>query len=753
MSTTAERSVAQPTDSADGSPAHSQRADSSWLDVCRDLGWRGLIAGGLGGGFLYSVESVDRISVLWPSFNSKPEVLTFAAYMAPTVLMCAVVSAAVASMFGLVAGLVGLCEGVGVRWKMPKSTIVGAAIATVLLGIAFRFASLGMPWLVEERIERVANKIDDRLVSIPTVINHFTAFATIGFFALALALVVGAWLWSHRQSRLHRILQAISAFAIASAVLALYAVDSRYYYGRYEFTIHIPATVVQLLGASLALGLLSAAVSKRKNERILRWTALGVLCVATLASCFAFVHLGANQNLKALLWRRSVIARRAFETIAFLSDRDRDGFASVFDGGDLDDANPDINPLATETPGDGLDNNCIGGDAQQNLYAPVVDSTETRNALPVGAAKNFLLVSIDTLRADRMSCYGYDRKTAERLAEWGLKGVVFDRAYSQGTNTGLSFASMQRSSQRGELFEKDGATMFRTLATSGFDTCFINARRDDSWLETKRWRKYRSIILDGIQRIDHTEGDALWDADKVTDRAIEYLSQLDARTQHATWVHYLDPHEPRKKMAPFDFGDTASDKYDTEVAFSDREVGRLLDWMQTTGRLGDTVVVLVADHGEGFQDHGMDLHGNRPYNEQIHVPLMFWAPDVPPSRSTTPVELMDIAPSVLSYFGVPSIPGAEGEDILRRPLRERTIHSETPLNLVEVSFFAFAVTDGDWRYIWDVRGNTVELYNLAEDPRELHNLADALPDQARVMRRRMADWLDTTKSVRALKEL
>jgi len=84
---------------------------------------------------------------------------------------------------------------------------------------------------------------------------------------------------------------------------------------------------------------------------------------------------------------------------------------------------------------------------------------------------------------------------------------------------------------------------------------------------------------------DHTTGDQLWDGDKVTDRAIEYLSSLPPGGRYATWVHYLDPHEPRKKMAPFDFGDSSSDKYDTEVAFADREVGRLLDWLRDSGRI------------------------------------------------------------------------------------------------------------------------------------------------------------------------
>src|SRR5205085_733740 len=122
-----------------------------------------------------------------------------------------------------------------------------------------------------------------------------------------------------------------------------------------------------------------------------------------------------------------------------------------------------------------------------------------------------------------------------------------ERCYSQGSNTGQSFASMQKSATRGAIFDRERPTLFGRLKDAGYVTAQINARRDDQWLETKRWKRYRRVILDGVDRIDHTEGEGLWDGDRVTDRAIEYLAALPAGARHATWVHYLDPHEPRKR--------------------------------------------------------------------------------------------------------------------------------------------------------------------------------------------------------------
>ncbi len=712
--------------------------------------WVYALAAVAGGALVWAVEAIDRLAALWPSFNSALEPLLFAAYLAPGALLG--IGTGVAA--GIVLGAAGTArEGLSRlaarRWP-ERAAVAGASLTALAIAVVVRCAMLAASAAVEEPIFRVVKKVDDRIVRVPFAVEHFGLLLTVGSVALAVALVAVDWGLTARPKARMRLVAAALAAGAAGLLVGLYAVDSRLFYGRYELTMHLPATAVELVVGFLAAGFAISALGA--GARRARVVAAAVAAAAVLASGIAFAHFGANENLKALLWRRSVVARRAYQAATFLADRDRDGFSAALGGGDLDDRDPNVNPLATEIAGNGVDDNCIGGDADVPLVRPAsLESGAAETAPAPGAAKNFILISIDTLRADRMSCYGYGRPTAPRLSEYAASGTFFERAYSQGTNTGISFASMQRSATRGAVFDEQRPTLFGRLSAAGYVTRFINARRDDAWLETKRWTRYRRIILDGIQTYDHTSGEPLWDGDKVTDRAIEYLSSLPPGTRHATWVHYLDPHEPRKKMAPYDFGDSSSDKYDTEVAFADREVGRLLDWLRDSGAMRDSIVVLVADHGESFLDHGMDLHGNRPYHEQIWVPLMMWAPDVAPARVAEPVGVWDVAPSVLSYLGLPPIPGAEGRDVLRSPAVARPIFSETPLNLVEVSFFAYAVTDGGWRYIYDVRGNTVELYDLAADPLELHNLADERPEKAAELRTVLARWLDASRSVRTMR--
>jgi arylsulfatase A-like enzyme len=290
--------------------------------------------------------------------------------------------------------------------------------------------------------------------------------------------------------------------------------------------------------------------------------------------------------------------------------------------------------------------------------------------------------------------------------------------------------------------------MFETLEGAGFLTAQVNAASDEKWLVLENWKQYRDVIMRGIRNVVHATGEERWDGDRVTDEAIAYLSSLPPDARHATWVHYLDPHLPREWRPEYDFGRSESDVYDGEVAFVDREVGRLLDFLASSGRLEDTVVVLMSDHGEGFGEHEMDQHQNRPHSDQIVVPMIVWAPGAAPARVESPVTTIDIAPTVLAALGLPGLPAAEGLDLLNDDLPARPIFAETPINVPQPSFFDYAVTDGRWRLIYDIWGNTTELYDLAADPLELRNLADADPDKVKEMKRTMARWLDGTAPVR-----
>jgi arylsulfatase A-like enzyme len=743
--TTTSPEVRETTDAASSEP-HANGARRGVVDLLR----RSATAGLFGGALVFLFEASDRVATLWPSFNSPGEPFLFTLYLAPVVflgLFAGLVAGPVLAALGAIANVVE--QFLERRFGARAAVAAPVALASVLTVAGAIALAVAINALHVRSLRRFALTLSlyfmDANAMLLARIAHAAAnwvfpLLVAGVFAVALVVVLAPRMLSSERTAFRA---ALVRSAIAALFVALlYAFDSRFEFARYDTLVHVPAAALQALVAFFAAGVVLGA-PRRAARRWVDGAAVAILLFAIAGAAFAVYHVGRNENLKALLWRRSVVARRFYEAAVALSDRDRDGFSTVFAGGDGNDRDPNVNPLATEIPANGVDDNCIGGDLAVAPAAP-----RALAGPDVANGRRVVLIAIDTLRADRMSLYGYARPTTPRIAEHARSGLVFDACQSAGTNTAVAFSAMQTSASRGGVFEPDRTRLFPRLRAAGYETGQVNAVLEDIWLRAKSSSQpYRRVILDGIHNFPHELGEDFWDADRVTDTAIAYLSSLPADRPSATWVHYFDPHTPRRKMAPYDYGDSASDMYDTEVAFADREVGRLLDWMRDSGFAKDALVILVSDHGEAFLEHGMDFHGNRPYAEQLDVPLVVWAPELAPGRTAAPASIRDIAPTIYEFLGLAPAPDAEGLSLLPPAALDRPLFAETPLNIVDGPFHAFSATRNDWKLIYDVVGNTTELYDLTNDPRELHNLADREPERVAELRALLAGWLDTTRSV------
>jgi arylsulfatase A-like enzyme len=228
---------------------------------------------------------------------------------------------------------------------------------------------------------------------------------------------------------------------------------------------------------------------------------------------------------------------------------------------------------------------------------------------------------------------------------------------------------------------------------------------------------------------------------------IGYVDRVDlAACPQFLWIHYMDVHMPREGHPEYGFGNRDIDVYDAEIKYTDAAVGRLLDHLRDKGILDNSIVFITADHGEAFVEHGTQDHSNKPYADNSHVPLVVLAPGISPRTIPTPVGLFDIAPTALAYngMGVPDV--YRGLDLLHAAtlaeFPRRPIVSETPRNGIETSFFAWAYIDWPYKFMYDVKGNIQELYNLETDPNEQKNLIDRDPDRAAVLRTALGRWLD-----------
>ncbi len=308
---------------------------------------------------------------------------------------------------------------------------------------------------------------------------------------------------------------------------------------------------------------------------------------------------------------------------------------------------------------------------------------------------NILLITIDTLRADHLGIYGYARPTSTRIDSWFGNSQIYERAYSTEANTTPSVVSMltglipQRHGVR-LLFQKISGRILTVpdyLAHAGYQTSAVVSNfvltAEASGLDT-RFGHYNDLV-------DEQESYRLAferRASRTTDAAVEWLVKgRDPGQPHFLWVHYIDPHGPyqpsvdgltnfthseirlidKDKIPDYQQepglldGNEYVDRYDEEIAYVDREVGRLLDVYERLGLAKDATVVLTADHGESMMEHEQWFsHGYQVYEYIVRVPLMIRSPRFPARRIVTPVSLVDLAPTLLKVAGASIPQGLDG---------------------------------------------------------------------------------------------
>lgn len=748
-----------------------------------------MLLGLLAGFVLFAIETIDRMIVLREGINGVGEAIQLTLLFGSTVLgggvlglLLGIVGTALEAVRQVVASLIG-------RFGQSLSPLVADGVSLLLGAIAVTFVlktiSGMFPMGLELSVNRLVLRYNDRIAPIPFVVEYWRAIYTLVIFLFTLA-IMWAQFWIFRpRARWSRVAAAAVAVVAFVALAACYQFDSRAFFGRYEKTIHYPLVIGYAVMTIFAIGFAIRAAMSMEWGRSWspRATAL-VLALALFGSgcyVYAFVAMDANQNVKAMLWNRSVIARRTYELPRWLVDRDGDGFSPVFGGGDPDDTNASVHPLAPEVAGNGVDDNGIGGDLSIEAaasrprvptpgefvpasdvpiafeprkrpdYAVDVASAEAAGAPvepavePAAKKPNVILITIDCLRADHTTMAGYRRDITPNIARYAKDGLICDYAMATGTNTGHSFSSMLRSSFMEGIFDRNVPTLTQLLEGAGYHTSFINARRLDDWLTPKRWHRYRPTMI-GDFDVLHLDGEREWTADQLTDQTIAYLDRLPKDRPEFMWVHYMDVHMPREGHPEYGFGNSDVDVYDAEVKYSDAAVGRLLDHMKATGMLDDSIVFITADHGEAFLEHGTRDHSNKPYADNSHIPLVVLAPGLEGKRVKELTGLVDVAPTALAYAGLPIPDVYRGIDLVGAArsgaVPSRPMVSETPRNGIEAIFYAWAYMEWPYKYVYDVKGNIHELYDLSTDPMEQRNLIEIEPDHARRMREAFGRWLD-----------
>jgi arylsulfatase A-like enzyme/Tfp pilus assembly protein PilF len=371
---------------------------------------------------------------------------------------------------------------------------------------------------------------------------------------------------------------------------------------------------------------------------------------------------------------------------------------------------------------------------------------------------NVLLVSIDTLRADHLGCYGAKTGTPT-LDTLAASGVLFERAVSHVPLTLPSHASlftgvypMAHGIRDNGAFRLSAS--HRTLAAlfreQGYRTgAFVASFPLDS----------RFGLDQGFQVYDDVNGEgSFYDvkiaerpADEVLNPAAEWIEGTGGERFFA-FVHLYDPHSPYEPPAAF-AARFASDLYTGEVAYVDDALGRFLARLTAAGRMDNTLVLVTADHGEGLGEHGEKTHGMFAYDSTLRVPLIFHWKDALPEGLRVParVRLVDVAPTLLSLAGLPSFSEFQGETLVdviagREKAADRDSYFEAlSFNLSRNWAPLTGLYRGSSKFI-DLP--IPELYDLEADPLERENLAPSRPDDESRLRSALEELVAASASGR-----
>lgn len=346
---------------------------------------------------------------------------------------------------------------------------------------------------------------------------------------------------------------------------------------------------------------------------------------------------------------------------------------------------------------------------------------------------NLLIITIDTLRADQLGTYGADRETPgiDALAK---QGAVFEQAWSASSWTLPSLATLmtgRHARSHGAVDDRRGVgkeipTLAQTISVRGYSTHGIGSHI----FLGKRFGLQNGFEEYDDELVKHynqrRESHAQVSSERLSDKAITWIDQRQQNQPWFLWVHYFDPHHVYQPHEGLTRGEGPRELYAGEVAFTDMHIERLLQHLGTVGVEENTLVLLVADHGEEFQEHGGSMHRRTLYEEVLRVPLIIRMPGLAHTRVTQPVSMVDLAPTVYELLNIAPPKGLQGRSLVEA-LRGKSMAEATQIAELEGPKPIDAVRHGPWKLIIDPIDFSHELFNLEEDPAEQNDLAAANP--------------------------
>jgi arylsulfatase A-like enzyme len=541
----------------------------------------------------------------------------------------------------------------------------------------------------------------------------------------------------------------VAVLLAAAGLLAFVASLSRADWRVLDLGPFASAAVALVLGVSHGLFWHRSAIGKRLLQksptRIIRPT-IALLVILLLV---AGSRIRETSPTYAAIGEGALGLKFALKLARKTTDRDGDGYSALFGGGDCDDTRADVYPGAEDIPGDGIDQNCEGGDAPVVAEAEETPEAgaETAKTGPAKSGKfagNILIIAVDATRADRLGVAGYERPPGHSLTPnldaLARRGAYFRRVWAQAPNTPRSFPSFVTSRYPSEIaWQKrslnyspllpSNHTIFEPMASAGwrpigiFSHFYFTADRGIS-------KSFAEWSDDGAKTIADSNKDIA--APRIVPRVLERLKKA-AKTgeRFVLWTHLFEPHSSYMSHAEFPTSLSGvqglEEKYDYEIAYDDLWIGKILKTLEETKLAGNTAVVVFGDHGEAWGEHKIYFHGQNLTEEQLRVPLIIAVPGHAPVTSDDEAGLIDVGPTLLDLIGVTPPAYLHGRSLLPviagSTLRPRPIFAEL-LPSTATPDHEVAMVDRGQKLVHKVSERRYELFDLTADPKQMKNLAE-----------------------------